>query len=272
MSVAAPLRDALRLELEAVSPELALVDPELAEALRSLEADAGADDSRVEQVAVFPPSEPTHSPVWHARARSARSWVHSSLPPAPPVLPARRVRRRLPALVLGLLALAGVAVALSGATSGGVGERARDPETAAPSLTSGETAPAPRAAVAPTLPPRPAPSDETVERSRVADPTRSTKPAGAAQAPSGATALPTRRFAWAPVARAVAYRVDLFRGSERVFTGRTRTAQLTLPRTWSYQGRERTLEPGAYRWIVWPIFGSGTAEVAIVQATLSITD
>jgi hypothetical protein len=80
----------------------------------------------------------------------------------------------------------------------------------------------------------------------------------------------SRRFAWAPVARADSYRVELFRGDARVFVATSNSAQLTVPARWRLDGRRRTLTPGVYRWYVWPITSGRRAPNAVVQATLNV--
>jgi hypothetical protein len=67
--------------------------------------------------------------------------------------------------------------------------------------------------------------------------------------------------------------VQLFRGDERVFLGRTKQARLTIGPSWRYEGAPKALEPGRYRWYVWPVAGDGTrADQAIVQARVVIGD
>jgi hypothetical protein len=79
-----------------------------------------------------------------------------------------------------------------------------------------------------------------------------------------------RRFAWAPVSDADSYRVELFRGSTRVFVGTSKIAELTVPAHWTLAGKRRKLIAGEYRWYVWPITAGKTAPNAIVQATLTV--
>lgn len=92
------------------------------------------------------------------------------------------------------------------------------------------------------------------------------KPAGT-KAPA---AVAPRRFAWAPVAGATGYHVELFRGPNRVFATETAEPALELGSSWRYQGRTTRLTPGSYRWYVWPVTKSGRATEAVVQATLDV--
>jgi hypothetical protein len=80
----------------------------------------------------------------------------------------------------------------------------------------------------------------------------------------------SRPFAWAPVPGASGYRVEFFRGSERIFSRDTARPQLELPRKWRFSGRIQTLRPGVYRWYVWPVQDDRRAPRATVQAELIV--
>jgi hypothetical protein len=98
--------------------------------------------------------------------------------------------------------------------------------------------------------------------------TSGTQPAATpGAAPSG---VEPRRFAWAPVEGAIAYHVELFKGSDRVLAQETKAPILELGPTWKYDGRLVRLTPGAYRWYVWPVTKSGRSTQAVVQAKLTI--
>ena len=68
-----------------------------------------------------------------------------------------------------------------------------------------------------------------------------------------------RRDASSQSARTSKYRVALFRGGAQVFEQDVTVPALALSQSWTYQGRFLRLQRGAYRWIVWPLFGKGTA-------------
>ena len=86
-----------------------------------------------------------------------------------------------------------------------------------------------------------------------------------------ATTVPEpRRFAWAPVAGAVSYHVELFRGNDRVLARDTTQPVLELGPTWEHEGRVMRLTDGSYRWYVWTVKESGRDPQAIVQATLTV--
>jgi hypothetical protein len=75
------------------------------------------------------------------------------------------------------------------------------------------------------------------------------------QPPDGARVTRPPRLAWARVANAQYYNVQLFRGTRKILSVWPTSTRLTLSRTWRYQGRSYTLGPGVYRWYVWPGFG-----------------
>ncbi len=79
-----------------------------------------------------------------------------------------------------------------------------------------------------------------------------------------------QRFAWAPVADASAYHVELFRGSAKVFEAETTQPAITIPAQWTFGERTHSLEPADYRWIVWPVRSGVRAARAVVQAKLTI--
>jgi hypothetical protein len=80
--------------------------------------------------------------------------------------------------------------------------------------------------------------------------------------------LPTRgrRFAWAPHPGASGYHVELFRGRALVFRADTSKPEILIPARWRLNGRTRMLEPGLYRWYVWPRIAGRRESTATVQA------
>jgi hypothetical protein len=95
---------------------------------------------------------------------------------------------------------------------------------------------------------------------RLATPPPSVSPFASRPKQPTRTSTP-RRFAWAPVEGANGYEMQLFRGSRLVFAHRTRQPRLTLPETWRYAGRVVRLEPGRYSWNVWALHAGGTPAV-----------
>jgi hypothetical protein len=83
-----------------------------------------------------------------------------------------------------------------------------------------------------------------------------------------------RTFLWAPVAGAVHYEVAFYRSGRRVLVVRTKEARLLLPPNWTYRGRRARLVPGVYRWYVWPIYSSAGGQrlgKAVVQSRLTVS-
>lgn len=70
-------------------------------------------------------------------------------------------------------------------------------------------------------------------------------------------------FSWRPVSGAVAYRFVLHRGATPVLEARTARAGITVKRQWRVNGRRETLGRGVYHWYVWPVMRSGGSEAAV---------
>jgi hypothetical protein len=66
-------------------------------------------------------------------------------------------------------------------------------------------------------------------------------------------------LAWAPVGGASYYNVQLFRNGKKVMTAWSSAPQLRLPAHWTFGGKQMRLEPGRYRWYVWPGIGRTAA-------------
>jgi hypothetical protein len=252
-AVASPSRPSgTRLPADAlISPELALVDPDLAARMQ----------------AALPDGEDTVELLLRAARDRGRAAIEEvSVTRSRP----RISRKRLVQAGLAGAGLAAIAVALAfevrvefrerdAAADSAIG---RPPEAPAETLAPRPTAPAVRK-------PSTQRSAKQAAASRARATPKRTKAAGKSVVPGP---LPqTRRFAWAPVPRAASYHVEFFRGSTRVFSASTRRAEIAIPRRWRFRGRAQSLEPGEYRWYVWPVFpGSGRAAAASVQARLSV--
>jgi hypothetical protein len=78
------------------------------------------------------------------------------------------------------------------------------------------------------------------------------------------------RLAWAPVAGASRYHVELFQAGTRVFVADARDSQVTVPARWKLSGAAHFLRPGEYRWLVWPIVHGRRSGRAIVQSRLVV--
>lgn len=221
----------------AVSPELALVDPVLAEWARS---QLGDSDNTLDRLQVLVDAS--------RRTSLANRATETRLRRFPNLSESReRVSRRQGrfAVFAGGFALAGVfAVAML---------------LAVHAYVRGTPAGADMAAIDELLVqsvPRTNAEDETFTRPRADQTTAVTKPA-------------PQRFAWAPSPGATAYHFELFRGSTKVFDADTQHTVITIPVRWTFDGRMQALEPGEYRWYVWPLVAGIRAARAIVQARLS---
>lgn len=237
----------------AVTPELALVDLELAAEARSNLPRPDDTLARIELLVRASRIAASRAPV-----TSSRAPVPASRAPTRPVQhspPPRRSHwrgnRRTAVLSGGAVAaalvaalLVGVRIDLHGSPAGAdTASIGIPPVTRAETHTESRTqAPTPTAPVSPS-PPRP----------------RRAAPSGVA-----------RRFVWAPVANASGYRVQFFRGSTLVFSTGTTRPEVTIPRSWTLEGRRESLRPGDYQWYVWPLHEGRRAPTAIVQARLTV--
>jgi hypothetical protein len=244
---------------EPLSPELALVDPALAAAVRaSLPAEPWKaflpELAPVPAVATVPAPAAVSAPDVEAPLR----WPDE--PEPQPVAPRRRRSRRL------VLTAAFVAAAAAGVLVGGdfIAPRAADrPTFATASGAAGTTgtmtaqaqpSPTVRRPVAPaafpattahapkTKPkPKPKPS---VKRKPATPRPRPAKPSIDGFAPKTSPAfVPARVFAWGPVKGATSYRVRFYHGRRLVLKRTTKSARIELPRGFAFA-------KGRYRWVV----------------------
>jgi hypothetical protein len=96
-------------------------------------------------------------------------------------------------------------------------------------------------------------------------------PAAPASPPAAATKSEARTFAWAPAPGATGYEIQLFRGNDRVLVERTGETKLKIGPRWTYEGRTMSLQPGRYRWYVWPLGAGGArSDRPVVQARVLI--
>ena len=203
-----------------VSPELAMVDPELRQAALELLPDL---------------PRPVPQPV--AVERPVVVPLPSTLAPVPELAPPRRRSR------LGLLASAAGVVALGVLLTLVVGreeqpsQRARQTQSVAAAVsptTATVTQPEPTA----TTPAKPPPTATTPAKS----PPAATTPA--TSKPAHASAVQGQTFVWVTSPDAAAYEFQLFQGGERIFRARVDDAKLELPGRWRQAGRPHALLPG----------------------------
>jgi hypothetical protein len=229
-------------ELGPISPELALVDPELGRAAQALLPDLPRATPVVTRVAVPALIE---QPAFVERLRS-------SLEPIPDLAPHRR------RVSLGRVSSAAALVALGVLLTLVIGP-ANPPDPRQPQVQSAAGAvstPAAAPATRSTASPSPA----------------ATSSKAATSAALHAPALRGQTFAWVAAPQAAAYEFQLFQGGERIFRARVDKPRFDLPGRWRQAGRPYALVPGSYRWYVWPVSSRTKRQstVAIVQAKLVI--
>ena len=286
---------------EAVSPELALVDPELGERLRA----------RLPEIELEPPPpllravpdpQPDEAQPFAPPPELVGSSDHGAVvDPAPQQVPVyvyptrgERFRSFAKAFVAGAAAATVITVGVIAERDDGpavVQDAGPAPPTVAapvpaPKVTPGgsgtqRTVKKPASAPSSTRAKQaitkqgktPATSGAKTQRAS-AKGTAKAKTAGQAgrskETPPPAASTEPKRFAWAPVNGAVGYRLELFRGDKQVLDVRTTTPAYELPARWRHAGRNQTLTKGDYRWYVWPLRPSGPGAVAVVQAHLTI--
>ncbi|HET9673630.1 MAG TPA: hypothetical protein VFP31_02390 [Gaiellaceae bacterium] len=241
---------------EPISPELALVDPVLAEAARAAL-----------------PEEP-----WKAFIPAPVAPVAAPAPPPPPVVveephepaaPRRRRSRRL-VLTAGFAAAAAAGVLVGGDF---IGPRAADRPTFAPSpdaagttrTMTAEAQPSPtvKPPVAPAAPPATTAPEPEPQATPKPKPKPKPKPATPARPKKTKAAfVPARIFAWGPVKGATSYRVRFYRGDRVILQRTTKTARIELPRSFAFA-------KGSYRWIVEPKTGAKYGN-AVVDSKFTI--
>ncbi len=83
-------------------------------------------------------------------------------------------------------------------------------------------------------------------------------PLGAMRSPPpGGTVSAPPRLGWRATPGALLYNVQLFRDGQKLLSAWPRSPRLKLLRRWRFGGQPRTLEPGTYRWYVWPAYRRG---------------
>jgi hypothetical protein len=239
---------------EPLTPELALVDPDLGRRARAqLPEEEKREQPRRPRVAVAPPvaaptppaPPPVAQPVRPAPARPA---------PGPMRRRSRgKTARRLLLLVILAAGAAFAVLRVEPLKHFFWKSRAAPvaPVSSARATSTPTTAAKPRNG--PTAPPAPKTSGRT-------------KPATPATSPS-------RTFVWPPVADADYYLVVFSRGGDKIFRARPSSPRLVLPAHWTFHGTHYNLRPGRYSWVVRPGYGPrarGRYGPASVRAKLVI--
>jgi len=259
---------------EPLTPELVLVDPDLARRAREQLPDREPEPRRTTGESIPSPVTPHLDPDLARRAReqlpdrepeprrttgeSIRSPVTPRLvvvQPSPATFerrlqPPPRKRRRGRILILLLLAAA-AAIGIMRVPS--LRHFFWESREVAVSPTVREPAPVLRGGPYSTpKPPQHAASSSTPDK---AGPKETVKPKGGAVP---RTAPSRRAFAWVAVPKATYYLVRFYRGSQEIFEARPSGPRLSLPPEWVFKGHRHSLTPGSYRWVVQAGFGRPT--------------
>ena len=233
--------------MEPLTPELALVDPELARLARDRLPPPGETPSS--------PRRPSSSKkdVGETRARdsfAAEARSHLDSPKRKRGLPARSGPRRRGRVFLGALGVALAAIAVFAlAPDSTVREEASNqaPKNAASRI---DRHGQPRESTKPTARTAGASAPTVPRRSDALGATAQTRSSSKRQRP-----FSTRVFIWPAVSGATLYKVEFFRRGHEVFKALSSRARLELPTRWVYQGRSYQLVAGTYTWKVSPAFG-----------------
>jgi hypothetical protein len=239
-----------------LTPELALVDPELAERARERLADvpdrAAVAEATVEAapvVATLPTAESAAEVVRHEPIAAEPDEPELHEPPAP-----RRRRRIGRALVVAVAVFGAIGVALV------VPPLLLEDRAASSSVDTPSAVPT-------------APLETASSQPGSATPAPDAAATDEANAPEASAAGGPRRFGWVPVEGARHYHVAFYRGKEKIYETWPRRPRLVLQPQWRFKGQRFKLSPGQYRWVVRPGFGArrtGRYGPAVVDASLLI--
>jgi hypothetical protein len=245
-------------DVDLVSPELALVDPVLAATVRRRLPERADTLSRLVSAETRLPALRLHANP--APPRVSRNVAASGMATFALDWAAALSELRLRRSTIAKFAVAALVVTVTIAAV--LEERTMRPQQGAPSAAVAERIPTSAASESGFA--------ESHTTTGAAPPSQPAKTSRQRVKKGAEQALSPRRFAWAPFARASGYRVEFYRGSELIFGAGTRQAQIAIPATWKSGGRVHRLEPGEYRWYVWPIVDQRRASSAIVQAKLAV--
>lgn len=209
--------------MPAISPELVLVDPELARRARAELPEPGANGriapARLETT---PPAATTRRPVVGAGAVA-----HTRIETAE--VADRALLRKLVLVATGLIVFV-LGVVVPTFFAGG------DPVLR-----------------------QPPPSEEGPTTTAIGRPAASADLERPVSGPSRRKAtparVPTRLFVWLPDRRARYYHVRFSRGKQTVFEAWPTDSRVTVPLRGMFRGRSFAFTRGRYRWVVRPAFG-----------------
>jgi hypothetical protein len=234
-------RDEASRAREPISPELVLVDPELAVLARA-------------ELPEFPWLRP---PAERSQLQPDTEVAPLRLVP-PTRAPRERFRTRRLLSAIALVAAFGLGLALADRTS--LGDTSRDRVGAGAVARPRPIRPATegRAAARPDRPAERQPGKASGVLSTTARAPASTRSSTTAKRPSvraplATTARVTRT--WARTAKASYYDFRLFRGRDRILDLWPATNNVLVPARWTYGGVRYRLTRGRYAWYVYPGFG-----------------
>lgn len=261
---------------EPVTPELALVDSELARRARADLPDVAhpAERRGTRSVSGTPGTAPAGQTVerrrWAARRREA-FWRG--------VVPLGSVSAVIASLwLVGLFPREYGRQDLSPASTASAARAALSPSSlSVPSTAPGASSASPQAASVKGAIPVPHQTSTPPDPSSPATPRPQAPPQVPTErsAPSVNSSVAGRKqaFGWVPVRGATHYRVEFFRGRTKIFEARPAVARFELPPRWVYGGRRYRLTPGQYLWVVRPALGPRSRVrygKPIVRATLIV--
>jgi hypothetical protein len=225
---------------EPLTPELVLVDPDLARRARKQ----------------LPEKEPEHRRVAVEQGPAAQAPLFGFVQPTPSThVVDRQHRSRKPprggrVLVLLILSVAAAVAILRVEPLKHFFWESRE-ATVVPAGDDESAAGVPRGDTLAT--PKPGPKPQAGSTQRTAPSRRSAKPKTQRAIPPAAQ--PPRAFAWVAVPNATYYFVQFYRGGDEIFRARPSAPRLLVPAQWTLKGHRYSLTPGRYRWSVRPGFG-----------------
>ena len=243
---------------EPVTPELALVDPELARRAREQLPEPAAEAPRPPRARASTPGD--------ALPADTRPGSRSERRP--------RRKRRLVGWMLAVTLLgaaAGLALASRTSLHEFVSDRAPDRIGPLGDRSSPAEPPGSRSSQAHPQPQSPSAGPPTATRTRETVPTGNRPIAPTPPGPPRLAVPAERKFVWVPTPGAASYLVQLYRGQKEIFRAQRTAPSIVVPAEWSSKGRKYRLVPGPYRWSVRPrLRGSRTYGSPVVKATLVV--